>query len=346
MAREVARKPGTWRVQDQRNIQGRRGWYGVFVTADGKQRGKSFDTQKDAKNWASGEAAKVITGIHVDGSMTLRDWADKWLAGHPGRPKTIIAHRTGINRFATLADKPLKSITASDIRQWIVFLKSEGLADSYIHSIFKTLRQILSDAEFDGLLVRNPASLKIAPSPGTHDVDIPTDDRVWELHAALGGTLANAVILARFAGLRLGEAVGLRWSDVGTDFITVAQQIGPAGVAPVKSKSSAATIPVAPEVIAMLVRSDTEQVIGNYSYRSVRNTWDKVSGDVNFHDLRHAFGSNLVADGVDVMTVSKLMRHANPSITLQFYVHSTPEADTLARAAAAVAWRPPKLKAV
>jgi uncharacterized protein (DUF2126 family) len=237
MAREVARKPGTWRVQDQRNIQGRRGWYGVFVTADGKQRGKSFDTQKDAKNWASGEAAKVITGIHVDGSMTLRDWADKWLAGHPGRPKTIIAHRTGINRFATLADKPLKSITASDIRQWIVFLKSEGLADSYIHSIFKTLRQILSDAEFDGLLVRNPASLKIAPSPGTHDVDIPTDDRVWELHAALGGTLANAVILARFAGLRLGEAVGLRWSDVGTDFITVAQQIGPAGVAPVTRQS-------------------------------------------------------------------------------------------------------------
>ena len=342
----MARTPGTWRVTDQRDIAGRTGWYATFINGDGKQRGKTFKTKAAAEGWARTESAKVSLGVHVDGSMTLRDWADKWLAGHPGRPKTIVAHRTGINRFAALADMPLKSITASDIRQWIVFLKSEGLADSYIHSIFKTLRQILADAEFDGLLVRNPASLKIAPSPGTHDVDIPSDERVWELHAALGGTLANAVILARFAGLRLGEAVGLRWSDIGTDSITVAQQIGPAGVAPVKSKSSAATIPVAPEVIAMLVRSDTEQVIGDHSYRSLRNTWDKISGGVNFHDLRHAFGSNLVADGVDIMTVSKLMRHANPSITLQFYVHSTPEAETLARAAAAVAWKPPKLKAV
>lgn len=343
----MARTPGSWRVQDQRDTPGRTGWYAVFITGDGKQRGRTFKTKSAAEEWARGEAAKVSLGVHVDGSMTLRDWADKWLAGHPGRPQTIAQHRTKINRFATLADMPLKSITASDIREWIVFLKSEGLADGTVHGIFKTLRQVLADAEFDGLVVRNPASTKIAPSPGDHDIDVPSDEQVWALHAKMPGPLANAVILARFAGLRIGEAVGLRWSDVGADTITVAQQYGKDNKpAPVKTKSSAATIPVDPAVIAMLEPTGTERVLGDYSRQQVAKLWTAHADGVHYHALRHAFGSALVADGVDVLTVSRLMRHSSVATTLAFYVHSTAEAETLARAAATTAWKPPRLKAV
>jgi len=46
---------------------------------------------------------------------------------------------------------------------------------------------------------------------------------------------------------------------------------------------------------------------------------------VRFHDLRHAFASNLLAGGVDVVTVSKALGHANVHITLVTYAHAIPK---------------------
>jgi integrase len=57
---------------------------------------------------------------------------------------------------------------------------------------------------------------------------------------------------------------------------------------------------------------------------------------VRFHDLQHSFASNLLAAGVDVVTVSKALGHANVHITLVTYAHSIPKerqgaGDALAR---------------
>jgi integrase len=46
---------------------------------------------------------------------------------------------------------------------------------------------------------------------------------------------------------------------------------------------------------------------------------------VRFHDLRHCFASNLLAGGMDVVTVSKALGHANVHITLTTYAHSIPK---------------------
>ena len=46
---------------------------------------------------------------------------------------------------------------------------------------------------------------------------------------------------------------------------------------------------------------------------------------VRFHDIRHSFASNLLAAGVDVVTVSRLMGHAGAQITLSVYSHVMPK---------------------
>ena len=65
-------------------------------------------------------------------------------------------------------------------------------------------------------------------------------------------------------------------------------------------------------------------------YKLMRET----SLDINLrlHDLRHLFASISLAKGIDVVTVSKLMGHANPSITLKVYAQyiETPNADEVA----------------
>jgi integrase len=42
---------------------------------------------------------------------------------------------------------------------------------------------------------------------------------------------------------------------------------------------------------------------------------------VTFHGLRHTHASQLIASGVDIVTVSKRLGHAKPSVTLAIYSH-------------------------
>jgi integrase len=46
---------------------------------------------------------------------------------------------------------------------------------------------------------------------------------------------------------------------------------------------------------------------------------------VRYHDLRHAFATNLIASGLDIVTVSKALGHANVHITLTTYTHAVPK---------------------
>ena len=55
--------------------------------------------------------------------------------------------------------------------------------------------------------------------------------------------------------------------------------------------------------------------------------------DVTFHGLRHTHASQLIAGGVDIVTVSKRLGHAKPSVTLAIYAHMFHTDDSKAAAA-------------
>ncbi len=45
---------------------------------------------------------------------------------------------------------------------------------------------------------------------------------------------------------------------------------------------------------------------------------------ITFHGLRHSFASLLLANGIDIRTVSELLGHADPAMTLRVYAHAMP----------------------
>ena len=48
---------------------------------------------------------------------------------------------------------------------------------------------------------------------------------------------------------------------------------------------------------------------------------------MRIHDLRHTAATLLVSEGVDIVTTSNRLGHANPSITLNIYSHALPSKD-------------------
>jgi integrase-like protein len=56
--------------------------------------------------------------------------------------------------------------------------------------------------------------------------------------------------------------------------------------------------------------------------------WGRAVPQVTFHALRHSHASALIAAGIDVVTVSRRLGHATPTITLNVYAHLFANTDT------------------
>jgi integrase len=97
-----------------------------------------------------------------------------------------------------------------------------------------------------------------------------------------------------------------------------------------KSHAAQRTVPI-PEVLRDIVMMRMQnpgflfaapgggpQNVSNFR-RSVR--WQETARGRRVHDLRHTAASLLIADGCDVVQVSKLLGHSSPMVTLRFYAH-------------------------
>jgi integrase len=159
--------------------------------------------------------------------------------------------------------------------------------------------------------------------------------------------LATAV----FTGLRLGELLGLTWADV--DFengvVRVRKQLAKDGsrVEP-KTPQGLRAVVLMP-ALGRVLRSVREQAfalghagpadfvfasmaggpmhVRNVARRGLARAVEVAGLDADgkprlrFHDLRHCFASLLIAQGADIVFVSRQLGHANPSITLGVYSH-------------------------
>jgi integrase len=55
--------------------------------------------------------------------------------------------------------------------------------------------------------------------------------------------------------------------------------------------------------------------------------------EITFHSLRHSHVSQLISEGVDIVTISKRLGHARPAVTLAVYAHMFTSDDSKAAAA-------------
>jgi integrase len=160
---------------------------------------------------------------------------------------------------------------------------------------------------------------------------------------------SEAVRIAAYTGLRLGELLALRWRDVdwSGSALTIERAIS-AGHEGTTKSGKVRRVPMADQAAAALERlshrrhftSQDDLVFCNSIGRPVdgsalRRRYKRARDaaglrPLRWHDLRHTFGSLLVAGGVDTVTVKEAMGHAQLTTTSR-YLHARPATETAAK---------------
>ncbi len=157
---------------------------------------------------------------------------------------------------------------------------------------------------------------------------------------------AELVRLAAYAGLRRGELVVLRWRDIdfaGQKIIIRRALSGETEVRSTKSRR-AREVPLPDQAAAALQRlrrrceftGPDDYVFANRFGRrldpsALRRRYERARDaagldPLRFHDLRHTYGSLLVAGGIDLPSVKAAMGHARISTT-ERYLHARPASE-------------------
>jgi integrase len=159
---------------------------------------------------------------------------------------------------------------------------------------------------------------------------------------------AEAVRVAAYAGLRLGELLALRWSDV--DFVrsvlTISRALS-AGEERSTKSGHVRQVPLADQAAAALERLSRREhftapgdlvfpnaigrpLDGSALRRRFKRARDAAGlRPLRWHDLRHTFGSLLVAGGVDLVSVKDALGHSQLATTSR-YLHARPATERAA----------------
>jgi integrase len=243
-----------------------------------------------------------------------------------------------------------------------------GLSPRTVGHVHRLLHRVLGHALKWGISANNPVAQADPPAVEQTEIEILGPDQVIEVLQGLKGRpLYPVAVVALATGMRRGELAALRWKDVDLEGgkIRVEQSLEQtkAGLrfkAP-KTKAGRRTVTIPPAIAGALRthwRLQQEHRLalgvgkaGNDDLVFARydgSPWppDSLTADwartlrmlklpiVTLHALRHTHVSQLIASGLDVVTVSRRIGHSNPTVTLTVYAHLF--GDTDERAASAV----------
>ncbi len=235
-----------------------------------------------------------------------------------------------------------------------------------IRHVHRLLLKALSKAERDRLIPANPARQAERPRVERSELEILTEAQIRDLLTQLRGRpFYLLAVVGLSTGMRRGEMLALRWRDVDLDQaqLTVQQSLEEtrAGLRfkPPKTKHARRTISLPAFAVAALRAHKAAQArdrlalglgrqgLGSLVFQrpdgspmrpdTVSSEWRKAiaaakAPKVSLHALRHTHASQLIASGLDVLTISRRLGHGAPSITLDVYSHLFKPADGAAAA--------------
>ncbi len=233
--------------------------------------------------------------------------------------------------------------------------EGRGLSNRTVGHVHRVLRRVLGHAVQWGLVEPNVAAAVSPPRVEGQEVDIIPGDKVSDILRRLHGQPIYPIAsLALASGMRRGELLAVRWRDVDFDrgLIRVERSLETtrAGLrfkSP-KTRHGRRTIALPATIVSDLRAQwralqeqrlahglgkapDEALIFSRWDGKpldpdSVGRAWKRAmtsigAPGITLHGLRHTHTSQLIANGLDVLTISRRLGHGSPAITLGVYGH-------------------------
>lgn len=291
---------------------------------------------------------------------TVAEYLDYWLEQivHVARrPATYAKYESMIRVHLVphLGDKRVDRLTVADCQRFANGRLAAGHTPTTVHTMIATLGAALNRAMREEVLTRNVAQLVTLPStpPTTRPLWTPDQLRHF-LASSREDPLYPALTLMAHYGLRRGEVLGLRWTDIDTaaGLIRVSNQLqrirGELIQGPPKSYAGRRTLPLLEPVAAVLDQQRERQALdrdlaglfwvesglvlttstGNpIEPRNVNRSFSRLCKEADLpelspHDMRHLCATLLKDLGVPARDAMSILGHSRISMTLEVYTAS------------------------
>ena len=283
------------------------------------------------------------------------------------RDSTLKDYRRDIERWwlPALGNRPLAKITTPDLARVIAALAARSgddyLADRTLRRLFAPLAALMATAVEEGVIGQNVARDVKLPSGrdrlrtfDADDQDDGDDPAPGKARALTQGQLDAFLLvvdprwrtlfeLLAATGLRISEALALRWGDIRLDgdaAVRVRRAYVRGAYGPPKSKHGYRDVPL-PFALTRALRERRSQTEwpgdrdlvfpslagtvmdqGNLASRTLKPAAQEAGCSwAAFHAFRHYCASALIADGRNIVQVSRWLGHHSPSFTLDVYAH-------------------------
>lgn len=292
------------------------------------------------------------------GGVTLKRWSETWLklvAEDGLKPLTLATFERvlRLHILPTLGQRPLHALLPAHVSDLLTAL-SEKLSPVSRRLVKSVLSQCLARAVALGVIRSNPClEVRSRGRSPRFPVWKPQDVARFLASARERSRLWPLYHLLLVTGLRRGELLALRWSDLDMDAGTLTVRATFSGVggdgAP-KSASSRRTIPLDPETVSILgalrERYDLEQRVA-VEAQLEQGAWEHVASTstgarlypmalqrdweasiaaaevprIRLHDCRHTSATLALRAGIAPHVVARRLGHSSAVITMKIYAH-------------------------
>ena len=348
----IYRRPdGRWSAQLRLEYGQRKTLYG---RTRAEVQGKLRQLQRDREQGVAVGAPSISVGKY------LARWLDE-AARLKVRPRTFAGYSLNVRRLDPHIGRiRLAQLTPQAIQGAYARLLANGLAPRSVQQAHVVLHSALRQAMRWGMVGRNAADGVIVPRAQPSEMATLTSEQLHVLFESTEGQALHAlwVVLAT-TGMREGEALGLKWSDIDPEKARLVvrralQRHASVGFVMVDPKTARSRRTIHLSRIAIQALADHRarqremRLLAGASWRAdfgdlvfcsrtglpMGSSWPNVvfrrelakAGlpRVRIHDLRHTAATLLLTRGVHPKVVQDMLGHSTVTLTLDTYSHVTP----------------------
>lgn len=322
-----------------------------------------YGTRKDAVAYITKVQRELDTSSFVESSKrTVAEFVKEWL---DGPTKQRVRPRTHAD-YCWLADtyiiplvgtRKLSQLHPADLQAAYQKLEAKGLSARTIRYAHSVLHGALEQAVKWSLLARNPAKLVTLPRLERREMRALDATQAKALLTAAKNDRWYALWLLLIAGgLRPGEALGLKWTDLDNDHLRIQRTLVRNSdhtwlLSEPKTARARRTIVLPQMAVSALLlllqrQTDEQRDVGHQwndhglifttrtgeplDYRAtVRRYFKRLLKtaklpDIRPYDLRHTSATLLLSAGENVKVISERLGHTSSALTLDVYSHVLP----------------------